>query len=82
MFAESIASISDLDRDGVPDIAVGAICDDDGGTNRGAVWILLLHVNGTVKRHQKISDTAGGFSGQLDNEDYFGVSIASLSDID
>lgn len=73
--------MSDLDRDGVPDIAVGAIHDDDGGSNRGAVWILCFHLNGTVKRHQKISDTAGGFTGQLRDEDKFGVSITSLFDI-
>ncbi|UCD76080.1 MAG: FG-GAP repeat protein, partial [Phycisphaerales bacterium] len=32
--------------------------------------------------HQKISDTEGGFTGILNNEDWFGVSAASLGDHD
>ena len=31
--------------------------------NRGAVWVLFLNNDGTVKSHQKISDTEGGFTG-------------------
>ncbi len=31
---------------------------------------------GTVLSHQKISDTAGGFSGILDDNDRFGASMA------
>ncbi len=37
---------------------------------------------GWVLSHQKISDTEGGFSGTLDDEDWFGVSLASLGDLD
>jgi hypothetical protein len=36
---------------------------------------------GWVLWHQKISDTEGGFTGILDNEDYFGKA-ASLGDLD
>ncbi len=36
------ASLGGLDGDGVGDLAVGAYTDDDGGTNRGAVWELFL----------------------------------------
>ncbi len=81
-FGYSIASLGDLDGDHITDIAVGAIQDDDGGTDRGAVWVLFLNQDGTVKSHQKISDTEGSFMGALDNEDYFGCSIASLGDMD
>ncbi len=80
-FGYSIASLGDLDGDHVTDIAVGAIQDDDGGTNRGAVWVLFLNQDGTVKSHQKISDTEGNFTGGLDSSDYFGYSIASLGDV-
>ncbi len=38
----TVASLGDLDGDGVGDLAVGAIGDDDGGSNRGAVWVLSL----------------------------------------
>ncbi len=37
-----MGSLGDLDGDGVSDLAVGAFADDDGGLNRGAVWVLFL----------------------------------------
>jgi hypothetical protein len=81
-FGRSVTSIGDLDGDGVRDIAVGARFDDDGGPNRGALYIVLLHADGTVKSEQKISDTQGGFSGHLDDQDWFGHSVAPLGDLD
>ena len=80
-FGVSVGSLGDLDGDGVDDMAVGAFLDDDGGVNRGAVWILFLNTDGTVKSYQKISDTQGGFTGTLDNNDQFGVTAASLGDL-
>ena len=61
-----LAVIGDIDGDNVPDLALGAPGDNDGGPVRGAVWVLFLHPNGTVKNHQKISSTAGGFVGVLE----------------
>lgn len=81
-FGRSVAAIGDLDGDGNGDLAIGAYEDDDGGTDRGAVWILFLNNNGTVKSSQKISNTAGGFGGTLDNTDYFGVSVVAVGDLD
>ena len=46
-FGVATASLGDLDGDGVTDLAVGAYFDNDGGSNRGAVWILFLNTNGT-----------------------------------
>ena len=84
IFGGSVASIGDLDGDGVPDLAVGAQLDDDGGTNsaRGAVWILFMNSDGTVASHEKISDTAGNFGGDLDILDRFGTSVAVIGDLD
>ena len=82
IFGFSVASLGDLDGDGVGDLAVGAIGDDDGGSVHGAVWVLFLNTDGTVKSHQKISDTQGGFTGILDNFDVFGLSVAALGDLD
>ena len=81
-FGLEVAGLGDLDGDSVADIAVGAWFDDDGGNNRGAVWILFLNADGTVKSHQKISDTQGGFTGILGNDDRFGTSVARLGDLD
>jgi len=81
-FGRSVCSLGDLDSDGTNDVAVGAQFDDDGGTDTGAVWILFLNPDGTVKAHQKISDTQGGFGGNLSSWDYFGHSLASIGDFD
>ncbi|MCP4967240.1 MAG: hypothetical protein GY926_18665, partial [bacterium] len=71
-----------LDGDGIADIAVGAYGDDDGGTSRGAVYVLFLNSDGTVKAEQKISDTAGGLTTALDDTDYFGISVSGIGDVD
>jgi hypothetical protein len=84
-FAHGLAAIGDLDGDGVVDLAVGAPLDDDGGENdSGAVWIVFMKSNGTVKTQQKISDDAGGWLNfaNLSPEDLFGYSISAAGDID
>ena len=48
-FGIGTAPLGDLDGDGVGDLAVGAVCDDDGGNGHGAVWILFLNTDGTIK---------------------------------
>ncbi len=78
----AVANLGDLDGDGITDIAAGANYDDDGGSNRGAVWVLFLNSNGTVKRTAKISSLSGGFVGPLRNTDEFGRALAPLGDLD
>jgi hypothetical protein len=80
-FGVSLASIGDIDGDGVTDLAVGAPFDDTGGESRGAVDILLLNTNGTVKSHVQIAGGTGG-GPNLQNEHRFGVAVASLGDLD
>ena len=87
-FGSAVASLGDLDGDGVPDLAVGAIHDDDGGASigehgvdQGAVWILFLNSDGTVKGHQKISATEGGFGGYAEMF-RFGNKLTALGDLD
>lgn len=80
-FGRGIASLGDVDGDAVVDLAVGALGDDDGGGDRGAVWVLFLNSNGTVKSEQKISQTQGGFTEALSNGTQFGLSAAPLGDI-
>lgn len=81
-FGSAIANIGDVNGDGVTDLAVGSPYSDDGGSNRGAVWILFMNSNGTVNFQQKISATEGTFSGVLQDEDRFGSAVAGLRDLD
>ena len=82
LFGHGVASIGDLDGDGINDLAIGAYQDDDGGSSRGAVYILFLNADGTVRAEQKISDTAGGLTATLDDTDQFGRNIAAVGDLD
>ncbi len=81
-FGRDVAGLGDVDGDGVVDLAVGAIGDDDGGSNRGAVYVLFLNADGTVRAEQKISSTQGGLTGPLDDADRFGLGLSGLGDLD
>lgn len=74
-FGYCITGIDDINGDQVNDIAITAYGDNDGGTDKGAVWVITLNNDGTVNTYQKISATEGEFTGNLDNEDYFGKYI-------
>ncbi|MFT5463507.1 MAG: PKD repeat protein [Planctomycetota bacterium] len=83
-FGSSVSSVGDIDGDGVMDIAVGARGDTDGAaasTWRGAVWILRMNVDRTVKAWSKINESNGGFTGVFDDYEYFGSGLASLGDL-
>ncbi|MEM7322285.1 MAG: LamG-like jellyroll fold domain-containing protein, partial [Actinomycetota bacterium] len=81
-FGASVAGVGDLDGDGLVDLVVGAAGDDDGGTGRGAAYVLFLNADGTVKGEQKISDAAGGLTAALSDGDGFGGSASGLGDVD
>ena len=81
-FGNEIGLIGDFDGDGINDIIIGATEDDDGGKDRGAVYILFLNKDGTVKEYQKISDTEGNFEGEIEFRDYFGRDIDDIGDLD
>lgn len=81
-FGRSVISIGDLDLDGVKDLVVGARSDDDGGVDAGAVYILLMNSDLSVKTVSKISATTGGLgTGVLEAGDFFGYSLASPGDL-
>lgn len=80
-FGISSDYIGDINGDGFEDLAVGAYTDDDGGLNRGALYILFLDGNNNVISETKISDTQGNFTGILDNDDRFGGAVSYLGDI-
>ena len=72
--------IGDVDGDGVLDLVVGARSDDDGATDAGAVYILFMNNNGSVKSNQKISMLSGGFTDTLNESSFFGYGVAGIGD--
>jgi len=77
-----VSLLGDVDGDGLTDAAVGAYLDDDGGTEAGAIWILFLNADFTVKSKTKISATSGNLSYAPLAGDNFGHSIAAVGDWD
>ena len=77
----SVTALGDMDGDGVTDLAVGATGDDTGGYSRGAVHVLFMNTNGTVKSSTKIASGTGG-GPTLADGDSFGTSVAGLGDLD
>ncbi|MDQ3110245.1 MAG: T9SS type A sorting domain-containing protein, partial [Bacteroidota bacterium] len=60
---------------------VGAQNQSEGGTQRGAVWILFMNSNGTVNISEKISGQAGGFTATIDDQDYLGGRVCTIGDL-
>jgi len=81
-FGNRIDCIGDINNDNIPDIVVGNYHDNGGGTNKGAIWVLTLDTNGTVKTYNKIHDGVTNFNAPIDNDDYFGNSVCGIGDID
>ena len=79
-FGISMAGIGDLDGDNVNDIAVGTR-GDVGGVDRGAVDILFLNTDGSVKSTVEINSTTlnGPVLADVDN---YGDAIANIGDLD
>lgn len=78
-FGNGISRIGDLDNDGIEDIVIGAPLDDDGGTDRGAVYVCFMRNDRTIRAYNKISNSDMGTD--LANADYFGWSVAGIGDL-
>ncbi|MEQ9824625.1 MAG: VCBS repeat-containing protein [Puniceicoccaceae bacterium] len=87
-FGCSVAPLGDIDGDGIPDVAVGAYSANGSGVhnptgNTGAVFILLLNADGTVKDFEIIGGETPGFPDALIQHNHrFGWSIANAGDLD
>jgi hypothetical protein len=80
-FGAAIDSLGDLDNDGVTDILASALTDDTGGNNRGAVYIVFMNIDGTVKSTTKIAHGTTNGPVLADNDQY-GAGVANIGDLD
>lgn len=80
-FGNSVSNAGDLNQDGIDDLLVGAWRDDDGVEDSGAIWVLLLNEDGTVKDFDKISNTESNFTGDIEQDDLFAFALESVPDM-
>lgn len=82
-FGRACTGLGDIDGDGVPDIAVGSRSDQDGGTDAGAVYIVLMNRDLTPKAATKLGAASGGIpKGSINAGDMFGYGVAGVGDLD
>ena len=85
-FGTRIEFIGDLNEDGVSDIAISSATRGKSltGNANGAVFILFLNPDGSVKSHVEISENKGGFDAPLSSYpySYFGYSLTLIGDLD
>lgn len=81
-FGAAVASLGDLDGNGVPDFAVGAPGWDGVQEHQGGLWVVFMERNGNFASVVEIS--ASPLLGQLGvgKGSGLGASIASLGDLD
>ena len=79
IFGGSVSGIGDLDGDGTPDVSVGAYL--RGGT--GAVFVLHLNADGTVREYNEIRNGLNGLPSEtLSSGDAFGYRVEGIGDLD
>ena len=81
-FGSSVAVIGDLDADGVTDLAVGAPYDGEAGPLSGAVWVLLMLPDGTVRTKVKLNGVSQFELRSVGSFDQFGSAVEGIGDID
>jgi len=69
----------ELNGDSITDLLVGAIYSDDGGGDKGAVYLIFLEDTGLVSSSQKISQTSGYLTANLHTE--FGSACDDMGDV-
>ena len=79
----ALGVIGDVDGDGVTDIMLGGWGYDANGSERfGALYMLLLNTDGTVKSYTRIADGESGMpAGVLNRHSYFGIGGTPIGDL-
>jgi hypothetical protein len=77
-FGISVEVIGDVDKNGIPDLAVGGLS----SLVNGAVYVLLLNNDLSIKSVNEISSAAGTLSLQTSNSGAFGSDIVNIGDLD
>jgi hypothetical protein len=81
-FGGALTNLGDVNGDGIPDVAVGASGSDFSGPREGAVWLLFLNRDGTVKDYRKIDETSNDFNFSINQNESFGSPLGTLNDWD
>jgi len=76
----SIASAGDVNGDGYDDFLIGAIYDDDGGTDAGQTYLILGRAAADWGMDFDLSTADASFWGE-DASDHSGLSVASAGDV-
>lgn len=79
-FGNAVTAIDDLDGDGLRELLVGAPYDQPGGLpTGGALFVLYLHPDGSVRTGRKIDPTTEpALAGRISNGDQFGHAMTYL----
>ena len=80
LFGSSVASLGDLNGDGVPDLAVGGRNDSTLGDGRGSVHVLFMNADGTAQSVTKIGHQTNG-GPTLADRDAFGSAVTAVGDL-
>mgnify|MGYP001942353259 CR=1 FL=1 len=80
-YGSAIASIGDLNSDGVNEISVGAFHDNTEGENFGSIFIHFMNTDGSLDSTWLVNNTTTGVALMSNPHDNFGRSISALGDI-
>ncbi|MBC8368551.1 MAG: FG-GAP repeat protein [Planctomycetes bacterium] len=78
-FGHANSPLGDIDGDGNPDLATSANACDVGGVDSGALTLLLLNSDGSIKLEHRIDSSTNNFSGiSIPPNDRFGRTTTML----